>query len=75
MTKIMILNTGQDEAFGQVPTADGTGGYTWQDQVAGGTSRVFVGPNAPTVSSGEYVWFQTDGNGNLVDIISGKVTP
>lgn len=37
-----------------------------------------VGPNAPQnpnpPSGTEYVWFQTDGNGVLLDILSGVVT-
>lgn len=37
-----------------------------------------VGPNAPQApnppSGTEFVWFKTDGNGTLLDILSGVVT-
>ncbi len=37
----------------------------------GGTANVAVGTVEPVVV-GEYVWFQTDGNGNIIDILVGK---
>lgn len=42
------------------------------------TVTTIVGPTPPSSpnppSGTEFVWFQTDGSGNLLDIISGVVT-
>lgn len=39
------------------------------------TAAIYSGPTTPTPAggSGEYLWFETDGNGNLLDILTGKV--
>lgn len=45
-------------------------------QAALGGSRAYVGTADPssTLSAGtEYVWFQTDGSGNLIDLWTGVV--
>lgn len=42
-----------------------------RQEVAGGTSAFTVGPTAP-VASGEYVWIETDGNGNFIDMHVGE---
>lgn len=38
----------------------------------------WVGPTAPTSANipqgTEYIWFQTDGNGNMIDILSGVIS-
>jgi len=40
-----------------------------------GTSRVFVQPTTPILAPGfgEYVWFKTDGSGNILQTLSGIV--
>lgn len=63
------------------PTAGGTGAQGPQGPVgpagpagALGTATTVSGTVLPSLLSGtEYVWFQTDGNGVLVDIVAGKV--
>jgi hypothetical protein len=39
---------------------------------AAGSARAVAGPGLPQLPAGtEYVWFQTDGAGELLDILSG----
>lgn len=45
----------------------------WLDTNAADAFPFRIGPTAPSPEpTGEYVWFQTDGNGALVDILCGK---
>ena len=55
-----------------------SGGKTWQYDMTKGTwnnkplgLQVIVGTSPPTIAE-EFLWVQTDGNGNLIDIFVGK---
>ena len=58
---------------GDVPVSTGSG-YAWQALAGAASVPVFVTDSAPSPAAGfgEYLWFEMDGNGKLLDIQSGK---